>query len=69
MGEFNSLSPTFRLFSMPSFWDGMAMALDFAHTMPEFNTDATPEIADARAIAADWRAVGAELSGAVQSLG
>jgi hypothetical protein len=66
MKDFDSYSPTFRLFSVPSFLEGMAMALDFGQTMPEFNTDRNPAAADAKAVAADWRAVGRDLARAMR---
>lgn len=65
MTDFNELSATFRLYSVPSFMDGMAMALDYAHTMPEFNTDSNPADADGKALAADWAAVGNDLASAM----
>lgn len=61
----DTLSPSFRLFAIPGFLEGMTMALDFAHTMPEYNQNISPGLADALAIAADWRAVGLDLQQAV----
>ncbi len=65
MTDFNELSATFRLYSVPSFLDGMAMALDYAHTMPEFNTDSSPAAADGKALVSDWAAVGNDLTNAM----
>ncbi len=65
MTDFNEMSATFCLYSPPSFMDGMAMALDYAHTMPEFNTAPTSAAADAVAAAADWVAVSTDLANAM----
>ncbi len=65
MTDFSEMSATFRLYSVPSFMDGMAMALDYAHTMPEFNTDSSPAAADGKALVSDWAAVGNDLTNAM----
>lgn len=65
MTEFDAFSPTFRLFAVPTFMEGVTMALDVAHTMPEFNTSANPAEADRKALAADWEAVGNDLANAM----
>ncbi len=62
MTEFNELSPTFRLYGMPSFLQGMAMAMDVSHTMPDFNQSSNPGLADYMALAADWRSVGNDMA-------
>lgn len=69
MMNFDAQFPTFRLFGVPSYLDGVTMALDYAHTMPEFNTAQTPEQTDMSALSADWQAVGADLSMALSAFG
>lgn len=65
MTDFDEMSATFRLCAIPSFMEGMAMALDSAYTMPEFNTSANPADADVKALAADWEAVAGDLANAM----
>jgi hypothetical protein len=65
MTDFNEMSATFRLYGIPSFTDGMAMALDYARTMPEFNTDSSPAAADGKALVADWAAVDSDFANAM----
>jgi hypothetical protein len=69
MTDFNELSPTFRLYGMPSFLQGMAMAMDASYTMPDFNQNSDPGLADSMAVAADWRAVGNDMSAAMGEFG
>lgn len=68
MTEFNIDSPTFRLYPVPSFIDGMAMALDYSGTMPEFTHDKNPSEADAKAIASDWAAVANDFTNAIRRI-
>jgi hypothetical protein len=63
--RFDEFSPTFRLFSVPSFLEGMAMAVDYSHTMPEFNLSGDPALDDCLALLADWRAVAGDLDRAL----
>jgi hypothetical protein len=49
------------LFARPSFWSGAARALDLGATFNGYNQSRTPELADARALYNDWRAVGEAL--------
>lgn len=46
------------LFAEPSFAEGMARVLDLFGTLNEYNASPTPQHADARALGADWYAVG-----------
>lgn len=61
---------TLTRFVRPSFWQGMAHALDLTGTL-----DLAPEAlgggpaADARALHGDWRAVGADLRRAAGRVG
>ncbi len=57
MTDFDAMSATFRLYSVPSFVEGMAMAVDVSGSMPEFNSTESGGLADSLAIASDWRAV------------
>lgn len=49
------------LFADPSFIDGLASVLDIGGTLSEYNNSKSPEEADARALHADWTAVGEDL--------
>ena len=49
------------LFARPSFIEGFSRALDLGDTLTEYNTSLSGEQADARAIAADWKAVGDDI--------
>lgn len=46
------------LFARPSFIEGMARIVDFGNTLSQYNTSPDGATADARALAADWQAVG-----------
>lgn len=53
---------SFYLFARPSFVGGAALAIDIGGTLVEYNyTYGTDAQADARAIQADWNAVGHDL--------
>lgn len=49
------------LFTMPTFVEGVARAVDVGDTLTVYNISASPEEADLRAIRADWLAVGNDL--------
>ena len=51
-------TPTFRLFSRPSLLEGMARIADVFGTLNTYNRGATPWEDDAKALAADWQAIG-----------
>jgi len=46
------------LFAMPNFLRGMARAVDIGATMNLYNESPNAKIADARALAADWKQIG-----------
>ncbi|TXT25738.1 MAG: hypothetical protein FD138_2919 [Planctomycetota bacterium] len=56
------------LFAVPSFCEGMGRVLDVGDTLTEYNRSETPELADQRALRADWRAVGLDILSAVNGL-
>lgn len=56
------------LFARPSFLEGVARALDLGGTLQEYNSARSPEVADALALEADWRVVGADLLRAMREL-
>ena len=58
---------TLFLMAEPSFWYGPARILDLFGRLDQFNISPTPQEADARAIAADWVAVGDELWAAMEA--
>jgi hypothetical protein len=59
------------LFAQPSASAGVARALDFWATLADYsyNYTETPQEADRRAIASDWKAVGDELRRAIKEVG
>ncbi|MCD8139265.1 MAG: hypothetical protein LUE17_05735 [Planctomycetaceae bacterium] len=67
MTDYSDLSPTFRLFAIPTLLEGMTMALDYAHTMPEYNGSVDGKTADSLSLAADLRAVAADFRSAMAS--
>ncbi len=56
------------LFAMPSWLSGVARTLDLAGQFDEYNESPSEELADARAMFADWRIVGETLGKAVRTL-
>lgn len=59
-------SPTLRLFaSTPSFVKGVGRILDFSQTLDQYNSSATAEEANARALKSDWEAVGRDIQFAI----
>ena len=56
------------LFTRPSFLEGVARILDFGNTLQEYNTSISPEMADYRALMADWQAVGEDMMRAVEMI-
>lgn len=63
MGRYSDL-----LFARSSFLTGMASVLDLGGTLVEFNTSQLPEVADARALRADWRQVGEDIQRAIDAV-
>ena len=50
------------LFAMPSVLSGVARSLDLGATFDSYNERLTEELADAKALYADWRTVGEALA-------
>lgn len=61
-------SPTFRLFSVPSFWGGFGSILSVFGRDYGIRTSRTPEEADAEAIRSDWEAVGMDMTRALEAV-
>ena len=55
------------LFPMPSAWYGLARLLDLGGNFDSYNQRPTPAEADALALYSDWRAVGQDLSIAIEA--
>ncbi len=53
------------LYATPSIAEGIGRILDFGNTLTEYNTSNSGEQADFLALRADWRAVAADLRGAM----
>lgn len=49
------------LFARPSFWSGVARTLDLGGVFDDYNYSASAAEAEARAMRADWTAVGNDL--------
>jgi hypothetical protein len=55
----------FRLYAVPSFWEGVARLMDMMGMLNEYNYSNTPVEADYRAIWSDWVMVRQDLMQAV----
>jgi hypothetical protein len=53
------------LYARPSLLTGVARLFDFWGLFDAYNTSRDTRAADAKALAADWRAVGADLQAAI----
>ncbi len=51
----------YRLFADPSLLDGYGRMADFLGVLNDYNFSPTPEIADAKAMYADWYSVGLDM--------
>ncbi len=56
---------TDMLYASPSFMGGIAATLDMGGTLSVYNDSESPELADAKALASDWFAVGEDMRGAM----
>lgn len=61
-----SLFSTF-LFARPSFWEGIARAIDLGGTLTQYNRAIDGNQADYLAMKADWMAVGNDLRTAMRT--
>ncbi len=61
-------SRTSFLFAEPSFVEGIARLVDFSAALNVYNQSSTPEAADARALRADWEAIGDDLRAATEQV-
>jgi hypothetical protein len=52
------------LFATPTWAEGVGRLLDFGDSLTQYNDSPTPEEADSRALATDWRSVGGDILGA-----
>lgn len=62
MGDYSTF-----LFARPSVVEGASRLMDFAGVLNQYNRTATGEMADLRALGADWNAVGADIKAAIDS--
>jgi hypothetical protein len=53
------------LFAIPTWAEGVGRLLDLGDNLTQYNDSATSGQADYRATAMDWRAVGADIQGAI----
>lgn len=56
------------LFARPSFWEGIARAIDLGGTLNEYNYSRSGQEADMRALRADWHAIGSDMRRAVKQV-
>ena len=56
------------LFARPSFIGGMAKIFDFGGNLRVYNASPTPEMADAKAITEDWKALHSDFMAAIHKL-
>ena len=62
-----SFARTDFLVAQPSFWSGVGRTIDLAGAFDDYIRSATPAIADAKALYADWRVIGQDLNGVVHT--
>ncbi|MEW6238823.1 MAG: hypothetical protein AB1656_25850 [Candidatus Omnitrophota bacterium] len=62
------MSPTFDLFAIPSFLEGIGSVIDLGGNFHYYNENRTPEEADMKALLSDWNAIGIEFNKAFQTL-
>jgi len=66
MGRYDiEQSLSFYLFARPGFSEGMGRVLDMGSTTDVYNDNASPEQADAKAIASDWLMVGQDIKNSI----
>jgi hypothetical protein len=58
---------TDMLYAIPSFIGGVAATLDMGGTLSMYNDSKSPELADAKALASDWCAVGGDMREAIRA--
>jgi len=58
----------FKLYSRPSFWEGMARMVDVFGLLNEYNSSSSDNEADFRATRSDWERVGADIWAAIAKL-
>ena len=63
-----SMSHAFKLFALPTFWNGMARAIDMGGTLNIYNESANAAAADGKALSSDWYQVGNDILGAMERL-
>ena len=63
-----SIARTTRLLARPSFLSGFARSLDLGGLFDSYNQSSKAATADRKALASDWRAVGADLRHAMKSV-
>ncbi len=61
------MGETLFLCASPSFLEGASRILDFAGAVGEYNRSLTPEQADCAPLRQDWRAIGEDVSRAMQT--
>src|SRR5688500_6707137 len=66
MVDMKSLKSRMHLYSMPSFWKGVARLVDPLGLINTYNRSATPNEADYYALLSDWLAVGDDLNRAIE---
>ncbi len=66
MFRMNVMNNTTRLFSLPSFVEGVGRLVDFSYSLNQYNESATENEADFVALQSDWRAVGKDIEYALK---
>ncbi len=61
MKKDHTITTASRLFSEPSFVEGISRIIDLGATLQEYNASETEHQADIEALSSDWRAVGEDL--------
>ncbi|MCL2857594.1 MAG: hypothetical protein FWE19_07765 [Oscillospiraceae bacterium] len=61
-----SMSHAFKLFAFPTFFGGMARAIDLGSTLNIYNESANVAAADGKALSSDWHQVGDDIIWAME---
>ena len=62
------LNEAYKLFSEPSFFEGIGRLFDWGSTLNNYNTSESEEESDYKALVSDWASVGEDMRMAVDKL-
>ena len=62
------MNEAYKLFSEPSFFEGIGRLFDWGSTLNNYNTSESEEESDYKALVSDWASVGEDMRMAVDKL-